>query len=237
MAARVAGRGRRARPPPEQAVGLAKQVVDDGQLVGDLRATEHHGIRTLRVHGEATQDVDLGLDQATHRRRQSGGDVVDRGLLAVDDTEAVGDVGVGQAGERVGELGAIGVDLGGLAGVEAEVLQHDDVAVGHAGHRCLRALAHRVRRERDRLAEQLTQACRGRGEGVNLLEAAPGGRPEVGAHDDACARLGEGLDRRHAGAHPPVVGDRAPGEGDVEIGPDEDALAAQVAERGNLTHQ
>ena len=88
------------------------------------------------------------------------------------DPEAVGDVGVGQAGEGVGELGALLVGLGGLARVEAEVLEQHDVTVGHAGDRGLGALAHRVGGEGDRAAEQLGEPPDDRGQRVALLGSA-----------------------------------------------------------------
>jgi hypothetical protein len=116
--------------PDEEAVGGVHEVVDDGELVGDLGAAEHDGIRALGVDGQALEDVDLGGDEATHGGRQSRGDVVDRCLLAVHDAETVGDVGVGQGGEGVGELGTLLVDLGGLPRVEPQVLEQGDVAVG-----------------------------------------------------------------------------------------------------------
>ena len=61
--------------------------------------------------------------QAAHRVRQPLRDVVHAGLLAVHDAEAVGDEGVGERGELVGERAALGVVLAGLARVEPDVLQ------------------------------------------------------------------------------------------------------------------
>ena len=54
----------------QQPVGLAEQVVDDAELVGDLRAAEHDDVGPLRVVGEPAQHLDLGRDQAAHRVRQ-----------------------------------------------------------------------------------------------------------------------------------------------------------------------
>ena len=47
--------------------------------------------------------------------RQPLGDVVDAGLLAVHDAEAVADERVGERGQLVGERAALGVVLAGLA--------------------------------------------------------------------------------------------------------------------------
>ncbi len=91
----------------EQLVGLAEQVVDDAELVGDLGAAEHDGVGPLRVLGEPPQHVDLGGDQAAHGVRQPLRDVVHRGLLAVHHPEAVADEGVGERGELVGERAAL----------------------------------------------------------------------------------------------------------------------------------
>ena len=43
----------------QQLVGLAEQVVDHAELVGDLRAAEHHDVRPRGVDGEPAQHVDL----------------------------------------------------------------------------------------------------------------------------------------------------------------------------------
>ena len=60
----------------QQPVGLAEQVVDHAELVGDLRAAEHHDVGPLGVLGEPAQHVDLGGDQPAHRVRQPLRDVV-----------------------------------------------------------------------------------------------------------------------------------------------------------------
>ena len=80
----------------EQPVGLAQQVVDDAELVGDLGATEHHGVRAVEVLGQPPEHVDLGGHEPAHRVREQLRDVVHAGLLAVHDTEPVGDEDVGQ---------------------------------------------------------------------------------------------------------------------------------------------
>ena len=43
----------------EETVGLAQQVGDDAELVGDLGAAEHHGVGALGVIDGAAQGLDL----------------------------------------------------------------------------------------------------------------------------------------------------------------------------------
>ena len=87
----------------QQLVGLAEQVVDDAELVGDLGAAEHHDVRPGRVLGEPAQHLDLGQHQAAGRVRQALRDVVHAGLLAVHDAEPVADERVAERGQLVGE--------------------------------------------------------------------------------------------------------------------------------------
>jgi hypothetical protein len=135
----------------------------------------------------------------------------------------------------VGEGTALDLVLGRLPRVEAQVLEQDHVPVTGRldGRPC--GLTDRVFGEADLAAEHLAEALRHRGEGVLRLRGALG-PAEVGTHDHACARLGEGLDRRRRRADAAVVGDRRAVQRDVEVGPDEDALAAQVAEVGDALH-
>ena len=213
----------------EQLVGLAEQVVDDAELVGDLRAAEDHDVGPRGVDGQPAQHVDLGGHQAAHRGRQPQRHVVHGGLLAVHHPEPVGDERVGQVGQLPGERRPDLVVLAGLAAVEADVLQHRDLAVLEPGHRLVGALPHRVGGEGDVLAEQLTEPLGHRPQGVLRVGRAVG-TAQVGDHDDAGALVGERLDRRHAGLDPPLVGDRAPVERDVQVRADQDPLAPDVAQ-------
>lgn len=61
---------------------------------------------------------------------QQSRDVVDRSLLAVDDSEAVGDEVVCQFGKLSGEGLPLAVVLRGLARVEAQVLEQENLTVG-----------------------------------------------------------------------------------------------------------
>ena len=73
-----------------EAVGLRREVLDDGQLVRHLRAAEHHRVGPLGRAGQLLEHLDLGGHQRARVVRQQRRDVVHRGLLAVHDAEAVG---------------------------------------------------------------------------------------------------------------------------------------------------
>ena len=151
-------------------------------------------VRALDVLGELLQDADLGGDQVAGGVRQPGREVEHRGVLAVHGAEAVADVHVGELGELVGEGAALGVVLGGLAGVEAEVLEDGDLAVGEARDDGLGGLADGVGREGDLGAEQFAEPRGGRGERERRVRGALGAA-QVRGDDDARARLGELGDR------------------------------------------
>ena len=117
----------------DDAVGLRRQVLDDRQLVRHLRAAEHHRVRPLGRTGQLLEDFDLGGHQCARVVRQQRRDLVDRRLLAVHNPEAVGDesaVVPGEFDQLFGQGQPLVVVLAGLARVETNVLQQQDVAVG-----------------------------------------------------------------------------------------------------------
>lgn len=211
----------------EEAVGLAEQLVDDGELVGDLGAAEDDHVGALDLGGQLLQDTDLGGDEVAGRVREARGEVEDRGVLAVDSAEAVADVDVGELGELVREGTALGVVLRGLTGVEAEVLDDGDLAVGEGGDGLLGGGADGVGGERDGGAEQLAEAGGGRGEREGRVRGALGAA-QVRGHDHPGAGLGELRDGRLHGADAAVVGDVTVGERHVEVGADEDPLTGNA---------
>lgn len=218
----------------EDAVGLAEELVDDGELVGDLGAAERDDVGPLDVLGELLQDADLGGDQEAGGVRQARRELVDGGVPTVHRAEAVADVDVRQGGEPVGELAALGVVLGGLARVEAQVLDDGDLTVAQARDRRPRGLADRVGRERHGGAEEFTESGGGGGERERRVRRALG-TAQVRGDDHLGAGLREGLDGGQHGADPAVVGDccgagglAAGCERHVEVGADEDPLACDA---------
>ena len=233
----VALRGQEGEDHPaadQDPVGLAEQRVDDAELVGDLRAAEHDRVRPRDVVGQPRQHLDLGRDQPAGGVRQPLGDVDDGGVLAVHGTEAVGDVRAvlaHQRGELVGERAALGVVLGGLARVEAQVLEQHQAAVLHRPDGRPGRLPHRVGRERDLDAgQQLADPLGHGGERVLLLGRALG-PAEVGAHHDARAGVQEPLPRGQRRPDPAVVGDGGAVERHVQVAADQDLAAREVAQR------
>lgn len=205
----------------EEAVRLAEQLVNDGEFVGDLGTPERYDVGPLDVLGELLQDTYLGGDEVAGVVRQARREVVHGGVLAVDRAEAVADVDVREGGQPVGELAALGVVLGGLAGVEAQVLDDGDVAVVEARDHGRGGFADRVGRERHAPAQEFTQARGGGGEGEGGVRGALGAA-QVGGDDDLGARVREGLHGGQHGADTAVVGDGAAVERDVQVGADED---------------
>jgi hypothetical protein len=150
--------------------------------------------------------------------------------------EAVAHEHVAECGQRVRERTALTVVLAGLAGVEADVLQHGHVAVGECVDRRAGRVAHGVAGDRDVGAEQLAEPCGHRRQGVRRVGCALG-PAQVGHHRDPCTRVAQAADRRDAGADAAVVADHAVVERDVEVGAHQHALAAQVSEVVDRLHQ
>src|SRR4051812_10100649 len=210
----------------EQRVDTWQQALDDLQLVRDLRTAQHDDVGALGVLGQPLQDLDLAPDQLPRCVRKPLRDVVDARVLAVHGAERVVDVEVDGCGQHIGIGGALVAVLARLAGVEADVLQQRDVGLAPD---VARGVRRRIRDEGDLATEQLTQASRDRREAVLRVGSAL--RPaQMGADYDLGSGVDQGTDLRHARADPAVIGDLSVLERDVEIGPDEDAFAGDVAE-------
>ncbi len=184
----------------------------------------------LRVLGEAVENLDLLLDEEAGRGGQDLGEVVDARLLAMHDAEAVRDQGIAEFGELSGERAALRVILRRLTRVEAEVLDHRDVAVLQSRDGVAGGLPHRVTGEGDGLAEQLRQSLGDRRQAV-LRVGRPIRAPEVRADHDASALVDEGVERGEGCPHTAIVRDDAVLQGDVQITADDDALACERTQR------
>ena len=213
-------------PPPMSSLSaLPSRLSMTPSLSDTLEPPSTHDVGPLRVLGQPAQHVDLLGDQAAHGVRQPLRDVVHARLLAVHDAEAVADEGVGQRGQLVGERTALGVVLAGLARVEPDVLEQRDLAVGERRRRSRWRTRRRCRRERHGGAEQLAEPVGDRTQRVLSGRVRPSAGPRCAVTTTRAPRVGELLDRRHAGPDPAVVGDPAAVERDVEVGADEDPLA------------
>ena len=154
----------------------------------------------------------------------------------MNNAEAVGDEGVAELGVLAGQLLALLVDLGGLARVVADVLEQGDLALTQGGDGLGGRGANDVGGQRDLHAGQLGEARGDGGQregGIDLTLGAA----EVGHDDDLGTGVGEGLEGRQRRTDTAVVGDDAVLERNVEVGADEDALAAQVAQGGDGPHE
>ena len=137
--------------------------------------------------------------------------------------ERVVDVDVGEAGERLGELGIVGL----LPGVEAQVLEEQQVARAQLVDGVLDARAERVAGHPHRAAKELAEPIGDRLEPKRVVDLAVR-TPEVAGQDHDRALLEEVDQGRQAGPDPGVIGDPPVVERDVEVGAQEDALAADV---------
>ena len=145
-------------------------------------------------------------------------------MRAMGGAERVVDVGVAELGELLAKRRVVLL----LALVEAQVLEQEHVPLAKRRRLRLRVLAHRVARERDRLAEELRQAQGGRAQRELLLEALARRTTEVAHEDDARAVANKLLDGRQCRLDARVVGHDAVGHRNVEIDTHEHALAARV---------
>ena len=142
----------------QQRVDLVEQVVDDLDLVRDLRAADDRDKRAVRMFYRVAQILQLLLHQEAGRAFADGSDdPVHRRVCPMGRPERVVDVEVGQLGELPGKNRVVFL----LRGVEAQVLQQHDMAAGvRLGHRRFGGIADAVGGEHDRPAEQRRQRAR-----------------------------------------------------------------------------
>ena len=155
-------------------------------------------IATSGRPGSARMPVSVSTSRCSSRPGGRVLDVLDdadrRGVRAVRGAEGVVDVEVGERAEALGQLRVVLR----LARLEADVLEHHDVAVGHVVE---------VRRELDVDAEQARQVVGDRLQ--RELRLAVLGPAEVRDEQELRAPLAQLLDRRQRAADAGVVGDRA----------------------------
>src|ERR1041384_5289035 len=111
-------------------------------------------------------------------------------------------INVGQIRERVREFRIVRF----FARLEAQVLQHRDIAIFHSGDDFVRNVADRVVTKEYRLIDQRVQMIRHRPERV-FIDALPFRPSEVRHQNRFCFLLAEIIDGRQRFADPRVVGD------------------------------
>ena len=137
--------------------------------------------------------------------------------------ERVVDVDVGEPRQVAGQVGVVPL----LAGVEAGVLQQQDVAVAHRGHGVLGHRADAVGGEGHRAADRLLQGGGHRAQRHRGHHLAPGA-VEVAGHDHAGALLGQLADRGGHALQAGDVGNLPVAHRQVEVHAQQDALAVGV---------
>ena len=215
----------------EQRVDARKQVLDDAELVADLRAAEDDRVRTLGVLGEAVEHVELLLDQAAGGRRQDLGELVDARLLAVHDAEAVRDERVAEFGElarrtraRSASSFAVSPGLNRRFSMTATSPSSSAATASWADSPTV------SRANATGLPSSSDSRCGDRCEAVLRVGRAVGA-PEVRADDDAGALIDEGVERGQRRTHAAVVRDDAVLQRNVEVTADDDALAGERTQR------
>ncbi len=118
--------------------------------------------------------------------------------------------------------------VGLLAGVEAGVFKDQNAAVAKRRNRGFGNRPDAVAGERHRTAKDVGER---RGDGAQRQFRVDAFRPpEMRQHDDLRARVGEERQRRHRRLQPRHVADVPVGHRHVEVRPDENARAANVAD-------
>ena len=216
----AAKNGKHIAPPISSVSASSRKAVDHGDLVRHLRSAEDGHERARRVLEHAGKCLHLALEQVP------GGAIGDelghshgRRVGAVGGAERVVDIHIGQLRESRRQLRVVL----GLAGLIADVLKHQYVArrqvVGKRAH----LVADDGRGEHNVGAGQLGQPVGGgpqRQLGLAVLRPA-----EVRRQDDSRPSLPQLLDRRQRRPDARVVGDRTVVQRNIEVDPDEHALA------------
>ena len=201
-------------------VALFDQVVDDADLVGNLRAAQDGDQRTDGVFKGVAHEADLFLDQVAHGGGKIVGHAGGGAMGSVGGTESVVHEDLGQRRELFGKLGVVL----GLARLKADVFQQHGFAVLQFGGKGLRAFAYHVLGQLDLFAQQLGKARGNGGHGELGIERALRAA-QMGAEDQTRALIQQVLDGGQGSDDALVAGDDAVFHLHVEIAAYQYALA------------
>ncbi len=147
------------RATDEDAVHLGQQGLDEIDLAADLGSAEHRDERPSGIVQRLAQVSKLPLhEKPRHRRLQEPGDRLRARVRPVRRAESVVDVEIAQRGEPRRQRGIVLL----LAGIEPGILRHGDAAAREPLRRSHRLVGRRIRKERDRRAEQFLQLAHDR---------------------------------------------------------------------------
>ena len=187
----------------DELVDLLKHRLDDGDLGGDLGATDDGSEGALGLVDGTLEVVELLLEKvAGDGGLEVGGDTLGGAVGAVSSAEGVVDVEISVGGELLGELSVVLL----LLGVEANVLEENDVTVGHLGDGLTDRDANAVRDKLNGLAKELGKT-RGDGGKGELGLVATLGAAKVGGEEDLGTLGGEVLDGGDSTADTGIIGD------------------------------
>ena len=197
-------------PPTSRRSTVPQQVLDDAELVGDLR--RRRAPRRTAAAGRAvsrSQHLDLGQHQAAGGVRQQPGDVVHAGLLAVHDAEAVADVQRrrGRPAGRRTRPARRRPCSSRAASKRRFSSSATSPSPSAATVSCADGPTTSVG-ERHRAAEQLAEPVGDRRAASSSGRTSPFGRPRCAHTTTRAPAVGERADGRDAGPDAAVVGDR-----------------------------
>ena len=224
----------------QDAVDALEEMPDDGKLVGNLRTAKDDRVRPLRIVEDPGETRELGLHQRARGTGHQSGNVRHRRLLPVHDPEAVTDVGSGPRRPLLCQCGALGGILARLPGIEPDVLQEGDVSIAQGRDGSRHGIPRDRGNETHRGAQQVAQPGGNRCEGQRRVSHSTRAA-QVGDHDDPRAALTQRLDRRHARANAPVVGDHdplpVPRQRNVQVAADEDHASRDIESGEAIAHR
>ena len=198
-----------------------EQGVDHPELVAHLGATEYGDERVPGALEQPRQHLNLTEQQATTGVGQHRGWTHDRGVLAVRRPERLVHVVVAELGQVDAERRIVR----GLACLEAQVLDHHDVARARRGDDRLDARTDHCRGEQHLGAEQLTQPPGDRSHREHRIRLALGSPEMPGDHDHRAA-FAQPRDGGQRARDAQVVLDVAVEHGHVEIDAHQHPLTA-----------
>ena len=184
----------------EQVVQLVHHVLKDQDLVADLGPAHQRSQGLFGGLEGAAHGAYFLLDEDAHGGGQVAGDSHGGGMGPMGHGEGVHHEVVGERGEGLGEDGVIGL----LAGVEAQVLQQNDIASAHGGDCSLHAGAGYLRQALHGVVQQEGQAVADGGQAECLVDPAARAA-EMGAEDGAAALVDEVPDGGQGGTQALVV--------------------------------